>query len=304
VEYRDYYQVLGVPRNATAKEIKQAYHRLARQYHPDRNSSPDAEEKFKLINEAYQVLSDPEKRRRYDLLDSNYQTWQRSGRGDFDWSRWTRAAGQPGYADADPGGIFSEFFRAIFGEDIPVRPTRGATKRPIDGRDREMTVTISLAEAYAGTTRQINLPDGRTFTARIPKGAKTGTKVRFAGQGESGFAGGKAGSLYIIVDVQDHPVFERRGSDLYMDIEVPLYTAVLGGDVRVPTLGGDVKLKIPRGTQSGRTIRLHGRGMPNLREENTYGDLYARMLIQIPEHLSTEEEELFQRLADLRPDYK
>jgi curved DNA-binding protein len=305
VEFRDYYQVLGVSRNATPKEIKQAYHRLARQYHPDRNSSPDAEEKFKLINEAYQVLSDPEKRRRYDQLDSNYQTWQRSGRrGDFDWSRWTHGAGQPGYADMDPGGIFSEFFRAIFGEDIPVRPARGAAKRPIEGRDREMTVTISLEEAYEGTTRQIDLPDGRSFTARIPKGAKTGTKVRFAGQGESGFAGGKAGSLYIIINVQDHPIFERRGSDLYMDIQVPLYTAVLGGDVRVTTLAGDVKLKIPRGTQSGRTIRLHGRGMPNLHQENSYGDLYARVLIQIPEYLSAEEEEHFRQLAKLRPDFK
>lgn len=305
MEYQDYYQVLGVSRNATEKEIKHAYRKLARQYHPDLNSDPEAEERFKRVNEAYEVLSDADKRQRYDALDSNYQTWRRSGgKTDFDWSRWTQSSRPPSRVDYDTsGGVFSEFFRAIFGDSGKRSHETFSTKQPINGRDVEAEVTITLEEAYHGTTRQIDRPHGRSFTARIPQGARTGTRVRFAGQGESGFAGGKPGSLYLTINVSEHPIFERRDDDLYMDVEVPLYRAVLGGEVRIPTLSGDVKLKIPPGTQSGKTIRLKERGMPRLQQEDHYGDLYARVLIQIPTDLSEEEQELFERLAELRPDF-
>jgi curved DNA-binding protein len=310
VEYRDYYQILGVPRTASPKDIRQAYHKLARQYHPDLNSSPQAEEQFKRINEAYQVLSDDDKRARYDQLSSSYQSWRQGGeREDFDWARWTQAqtagrqAPRPEVDEAASagGGFFSDFFRAIFGDAgaSPRRETRTSSKIPLPGRDYEVDVAISLEEAYHGSTRQVTRPDGKVFTARLPKGAKTGTQVRFAGQGEMGFGGGQAGSLYVKINVNEHPKYERRGDDLYMDLEVPLYTAVLGGEVRVATLGGDVKLKIPAGAQSGKHIRLQGRGMPILKEETLHGDLYARVLIQIPHPLSADERELFEQLAAL-----
>jgi len=306
MRYQNYYEVLGVSRGAAEKEIKQAYRKLARQYHPDLNHEPHAEEHFKAINEAYEVLSDTDKRRRYDALASNYQAWQTAGRrGDFDWSRWTQNTGTQVDESEAGGGVFSDFFRAIFGDGGSRRTQQQSfsDKQPINGRDREVEVTISLEEAYNGTTRQITQAHGRSFTARIPRGAKSGTKVRFADQGEPGFAGGKTGSLFLNIEVEDHPIFERRDNDLYIDMGVPLYAAVLGGDVRIPTLSGDVKLKVPPGTQSGKTIRLKDRGMPDLRDDSKLGDLYARVLIQIPTELSEEEHELFERLAEFRPDF-
>ena len=308
VEYRDYYKVLGVTRSATDREIKQAYRKLARQYHPDLNDGADAEDRFKEVTEAYEVLSDPDKRSRFDSLTSNYYRWQRSGsRSDFDWSSWSssqQTTSRSRTTETDSGGVFSDFFRSVFGDSgrrEPASPYGGKT--PIHGQDEELEVTISLEESYSGTTRQVDRPQGKSFTARIPQGAKTGTKVRFAGQGGMGFAGGDSGSLYLVINVQDHDIFERRGDDLYMDVDVPLYAAVLGGDVRIPTLAGDVKLKIPNGTQSGKMIRLRDRGMPRLRDSREFGDLYARVLIQVPENLNEEEYELFERLADIRPNF-
>jgi len=311
MEYRDYYQLLGVARNATDKDIKHAYRQLARQYHPDVNDTPEANQRFQHINEAYEVLSDADKRRRYDALDQNYQTWksrntqQRKAR-DFDWSAWTTRETYVEQAPQQPsgGGMFSDFFRAVFGENRQQEERSQnpyPNKDPIHGRDQELDITVTLKEAYKGTTRQINRSHGRSFTARIPKGAKDGTRVRFAGQGESGFAGGESGSLYLNITVEEHPIFERRGDDLYMDIDVPLYTAILGGEVRIPTLDGALKLKIPAETQSGKLIRLKGRGMPVLRDERQSGDLYARTLIQIPTDLTDEERELFEHLAFFRP---
>ena len=307
MKYQNYYQLLGITRDASEKEIKQAYRRLARQYHPDVNHGADAEERFKEINEAYEVLSDSDKRQRYDVLDNNYQAWQRSGaRSDFDWSSWTQSQRTAAPVDEEPaGGVFSDFFRAIFGDGGGRRTSAQqnfANKQAIPGRDKEIDVYITLEEAYTGTTRQIE-HTGHAFTARIPGGAKTGTRVRFAGQGERGFAGGKPGSLFVNIQVEDHPVFDRLGDDLYMDIEVSVYKAVLGGDVRIPTPGGDVKLKIPPGTQSGRTIRLKERGMPLLREDHLYGDLFARVLIIIPDDLNDEEIDLFEQLSHLRPNF-
>lgn len=308
MKYQDYYKILGVDRSATDKEIKKAYRDLARRYHPDLNPGDEkASNKFKEINEAYEVLSDPDKRSRYDTLGSN---WDQAG-GGFDWASWAQSTGNANNRrsrstrfeyDTDPGGMFSEFFTSIFGEQGrgPTAQT-STSKRPIRGQDTELEVSISLEEAYHGTTRQITRGSSQ-FTAHIPKGAKTGTKVRFANQGERGFAGGTRGDLYLIIVVEDHPVYERKGDDLYQDLKVPLYTGVLGGEVDLTTLAGEIRLRIPEGTQSGQLIRLSGKGMPDIRKKDNFGDLFVRILIQIPTHLSGTELELFERLRDLRPD--
>ncbi len=309
MEYPDYYRVLGVDRNASLKDIRKAYRRLARQYHPDVNpGDKQAEEKFKQINEAYEVLSDEEKRRKYDQLGQSYQQWQRMGGrpGGFDWSSWM--SGQPGgfrveFVDTEesPGDLFSEFFRSIFGGmGTPHTSTRRASRQAIRGQDLEVVTHISLEDAYRGTERVV-LVGGRQLTVKIPPGARDGTRVRLRGKGEPGYAGGQPGDLDVIVKVTEHPTFKREGDDLYLDLKVPLYTAVLGGTMQVPTLGGTVSLNIKPGTQSGQTIRLRGKGMPKLRQPGEYGDLFARVLIQVPTDLSSEERTLFERLRALRP---
>jgi curved DNA-binding protein len=296
MDYKDYYQVLGVSRNADEKEIKSAYRKLALKYHPDKN--PDSEEHFKEINEAYEVLGDPEKRSKYDRLGSSYRTWERAGRapGGFDWSQWS--TGAPGgvrvemgdFGDLFGGGGFSDFFNAIFG--------MGAQSQPRSrGRDLVQPITISLVEAYSGTTRTFSR-NGRKLEVNIPAGAKTGTRVRVSGEGER--SAGRPGDLYLKVRVQDMPGIERRGDDLHMEVETDLYTAILGGEVEVNTLGGPVMLKIPAGSQPGRTFRLRGRGMPNLRNPTQHGDLLAKLNITLPKKLSKEERKLFEQLSKLR----
>jgi curved DNA-binding protein len=311
MDYPDYYKVLGVERKASEKDIRKAFRKLARKYHPDVNpGDADAEDKFKQINEAYEVLSDAEKRRKYDQLGSSFQQWQQMGGqpGGFDWSDWV-SGGQPGgfrveYMDADMGGgagdLFSDFFRNIFG-GMSSRGERQRTssRAPIRGQDYEVTANITLEDAVLGTTRTVQM-GSRSLTVKIPPGAREGTRVRLREQGERGFAGGPAGDLHVIVHVLDHPVFRREGDDLHLDLKVPLYTAILGGTVEVPTLAGDVALRIQPGTQSGKSIRLRGKGMPVLRHPDTRGDLYAHILVQIPTDLTDEEKRLFEKLRALR----
>jgi curved DNA-binding protein len=313
MEYKDYYQTLGVSRDADEKEIKRAYRRLARQWHPDVNPGNDeAEERFKDINEAYEVLADPEKRRKYDQLGADWRRWQQaSGRpGGFDWSRWTTDPGEGGqrvhvrYSTPEDiedlfggGSPFSDFFSQIFGGmgggatpggyDYRVRPQRG--------QDFEQEVEVSLREAYQGTTRTLQ-KDGRHLEVKIPAGSRTGTRIRMAGEGGPGDGGGETGDLYLRVKVAPDPQFERRDGDLYVTVPVDLYTAILGGQVRVPTLSGPVMLSIPAGTQNGRVFRLRGKGMPSLRQEDLYGDLYAKVDIQVPTQLTSRQRELFEEL--------
>lgn len=303
MEYQDYYKILGVPRDADEATIKQAYRRLARQYHPDLNDSPQAEETFKKINEAYQVLSDAEKRQRYDNLSSTYNAWQRSGKKqDFDWDSWSsKTRRQP--EEESSGASVSDFFRAFFGVG-EAQKRHAHPKAPINGRDQELDINITLEEAYHGTSRLIRKDDASTYSAVIPRGVKDGDKITFRGHGGMGFAGGRDGDLYITINVNEHPTFKRKAhvpDNLYMDLPVPLYTAILGGFVRLMTLDGEVKkLNIPPETQTGRSIRLQGYGMPVPETHNQFGDLYVRVLVQIPTNLSREERELFQHLADIR----
>jgi curved DNA-binding protein len=315
MEYKDYYKILGVNRNAEEKEIKKAYRKLARQYHPDVNPGDKAaEEHFKDINEAYEVLSDPEKRQKYDQLGSSWQQWQRMGRdpSGFDWSQWSSGA-QPGgvrveYRDlGDLGDLFgsgfSDFFQSIFGGMGAPRTgwTETRQARPRRGQDYTQPVEITLEEAFLGTARMIQ-KDGRRLEVKIPPGVRTGSKVRVAGEGGPGIGEGTTGDLYLEVKVLPHSIFEREGDNLRCEVSVNLYTVVLGGEIKVPTLSGDVMLKIPPETQGGRAFRLRGKGMPNLRDPKRHGDLYARLSIQIPQKLSQREKELFRELASLRQD--
>ena len=319
MEYKDYYKTLGITRTSTKDEIKRAYRQLALKYHPDRNpDNKHAEEKFKEINEAYQVLSDPEKRARYEQLGDSYSQWQRTGRspGSFNWEEWVTPSQGPGGVRVEMGdledilgmsglGGFSEFFQRIFG-NFGARAAQGqpntATGRPSRSsppRTRpsyEQPVTIGLFEAYQGTSRRIEV-DGRKLEIKIPPGAKTNTKIRvsevISGQN------GQRGDFYLIVKVADDPRFERKGNNLYTEIAIDLYTAVLGGEITIPTLSGDVVLSIPAGTQSEQMFRLSGQGMPQIKDPNIFGDLYVKVIVKIPRELTPQERKLFKELSVL-----
>ncbi len=302
MEFKDYYKILGVDKNATEKEIRNAYRRLARKLHPDVNPDKAAQEKFKEVNEAYEVLSDPAKRRKYDTLGANWQQYEQyqraGGQGPFQWGSGGtqyRIFTQEDLGDlfGDLGG-FSDFFRTVFGGDFVRTQTR-----PQRGQDLEQTLEITLEEAYRGTTRILQ-KDGRRLEIKIPPGVKTGSKIRYAGEGYPSPNGGSPGDLFLRIQIAPHPTFERDGDDLRCEVPVDLYTALLGGEVTIPTLKGQVVLKIPPETQAGKTFRLAGQGMPRLNAPNTFGDLYVKVRIVLPEHLTREERELFIKLAAMR----
>jgi DnaJ-class molecular chaperone len=338
MEYKDYYQILNVPRTATQDDIKKAYRKLARQFHPDNNpGNKQAEAKFKEINEANEVLSDPQMRQKYDTLGSQWSAYQQGGPGGgFDWSQWTTATYNANDLNnlndlfgGDGSGGFSDFFTQIFGNmgrggttqrrSTTVRssqhvPPQGRPQgRPQRGRDYEQPVSISLRDAYHGTTLTLQMPsvppgpggagvrqDGQKIEVKIPAGVKTGAHVRVAEQGERGFEGGPAGDLHLVVTVQPDPHFERDGDDLKTEAPVDLYTLILGGEATIKTLGGNVNLKIPPETQPGRVFRLRGQGMPTLRKPGQPGDLLVKVQARLPHPLSAEERKLFEQLAKLR----
>jgi curved DNA-binding protein len=313
MNYTDYYKLLGVDKNADEKEIKRAYRRLARKFHPDVNpGDPSAQERFKEINEAYEVLGDAEKRAKYDRFGASWQQYQRRG-GDpsgFDWSRWT-GGGFPGGTRVEFGGDlgdlfggssggFSDFFNALFG-DMGRRSGGFSQRERVNRRsqDLEQPVQITLEEAFQGARRLLE-KNGRRLDIKIPRGVKTGARIRVAGEGGPGGAGMPSGDLYLKVTVAPHAVFTRDGDDLHREIELDLYTAILGGEVSVATLDGHLTLKIPPETQSGRTFRLRGKGMPKLKKPEQRGDLYVKVLVQLPQELSEREKQLFRELADMR----
>ncbi|HVN55612.1 MAG TPA: J domain-containing protein [Anaerolineaceae bacterium] len=314
MEYKDYYKVLGVERGAKDTDIKKAYRKLALKHHPDRNQgNKEAEEKFKEINEAYQVLSDPEKRARYDQLGESYNRWQQGGGapGGFNWEDWfVQNQGDAGGTRVDVGNLddlfgggFSDFFDQIFGgiggrsaqtrRQTSTRTARGQKAQPALGY--QQPVQISFNEAYRGTERTLQLDD-RRLEVKIPAGSKTGTKVRVPGAAPAG-PDGKPTDLYLVIEVVPDSRFEVKGEDVYTDASIDLYTAVLGGQATVTTPGGNVILTIPAGTQPGQTFRLAGRGMPHLKDPKKNGDLYVRVKVQIPRHLSPEQKSLFEELS-------
>lgn len=307
MEYKDYYKILGVDKKADAGEIKSAYRKLAMQYHPDRNpEDKQAEEKFKEINEAYQVLGDEEKRSHYDRLGSAYNTWQRggagAGAGGFDWSQWGAGGGPGGvrveYVDGLEdlfGGGFSDFFTQIFGgmggfggqQGQPGRGRGAFRQKP---QVHEVEMLISLFEAYSGSTRNIKINE-RRFEVKVPKGADNGTKLRLKGAGPQG------DDVHLVMKVSPDPRFERKGNRLNTDVEIDLFTAVLGGEVKVPTFSGEGMLKIPAGTQPGQTFRLKGRGMPDLKDKGQ-GDLYVTVQVHLPDKLTGEQRRLLEKLKE------
>jgi curved DNA-binding protein len=318
VEFKDYYATLGVPKTATDKEMKAAYRKLARKHHPDVNpGDPSAETKFKELNEAYEVLGDPEKRRKYDELGANWKQYEQQGAGGYGpfggggGGAWNvnMGGGRPmtqeemeemfgGGAGGDP---FSDFFNTFFGGGGSGGDQR-RTHRPRHrkGRDLEQEVDLTLEEAFAGTTRRVAIKlagDTRTVDVRIPAGVKDGARVRSAGQGESGAQGGASGDLFLRVRVLPHQAFERRGQDLHTKVAVPVATAALGGEVAVPTVSGStLRLKIPELTQNGQVFRLRGHGMPTIGKTDERGDLYATVEIAMPKTLSEQERKLWEEL--------
>ena len=309
---RDYYTVLGVSRSASEKDIKTAYRKLARKHHPDVNPGDNkSEAQFKEIGEAYSVLSDPEKRKKYDRWGHDWEKIEqaqaaganvrgRPGSTSYTWN--SAGGGAPGsynFESEDLGGLFEQLFGRAAGGRTRVRSA------PRKGKDLEQPVEITLEEAFNGTQRTFSIQDSqsgeiRTVEVKIPAGATEGLRVRIAGKGEPGLGGAAAGDLYLIVSVKPHPLFERDGDDLRVKVPTPLYTALLGGEVMVPTpKGSQLALKVPPETANGQRIRLAGQGMPHLNGSGR-GDLFAEVTVQLPKNLTSREKDLFAELARAR----
>ncbi len=293
MEYKDYYKILGVDRKASEEDIRKAYRKLAKQYHPDYNpNNKQAEERFKEINEAYEVLSDAKKRAHYDRLGADYSQWQSRGApGDFNWGEYS---GFPGGARVNIddlndmfGGGFSDFFQTLFG----MGGRRQSARTQPQGYQQELDIT--LEEAYKGATRVIS-SGGKQKRVRIPAGVRTGSKVRVAGAAPDGL------DLYLIVQVADDPRFERRGNDLYTSAVIDVFTAILGGEAEVETFDGKIKLNIPPGTQPEQVFRLAGRGMPHVRDPKSKGDLFVKIKVQIPKYLSSKQRELLEEASKIK----
>ena len=306
VDYKDYYNILGVGKKATTDDIKKAYRKLARKYHPDANpGNPEAEEKFKEIGEAYEVLKDPQKRQRYDQLGANWKQYANTGWPGGGQSYTYDFGGGKGFSFENMGGGFSDFFEMFFGSGADQRFSGfdfrqdfggGGARAPQKGQDMQSSMKISLGEAYTGTQRSIRLQkEGKTRTVnvKIPAGIKDGGKIRLAGQGGSSPMGGAAGDLYIVINITGHKLFRRKGSDLYIEIPVSMKEAYMGGKIDIPTFDGKVDMRLPAKTQSGRTLRLKGKGMPGLRGESR-GDLYVKIQIVFPEKLDKKKKKQFE----------
>jgi curved DNA-binding protein len=314
MEYKDYYKILGVDKKATKAEIKKKYRKLAQKYHPDRN--PDnkaAEEKFKEISEANEVLSNDEKRAKYDQLGSNWNQYQHAGAGGFDFSQWARQGGgkqyRTSYEGAFGGGGFSDFFESFFGGSFSQqgfsgsgfggRQGRRTGYRQMKGRDYEAQLQLNLTDAYHGTATVLNV-DGEKIKVSIKPGVKDGQKLRVKGKGGNSPTGGESGDLILKIKVVNNTGFTVNGNDLHMNQNVDLYTALLGGKVTINTLKGPITITIPKETQNGKVLRLKKLGMPVYGKNETFGDLYVRINIQLPTHLSAEETALVKQLAKMR----
>jgi curved DNA-binding protein len=301
VGFRDYYETLGVARTASDEEVRSAYRRLAREYHPDVNREPGAEDRFKEVSEAYEVLRDPEKRERYDRLGPRWKTGE-------DVSGAAGRGGGPGggfgdYGDVrvdfgggfgpGGGGGFSDFFESLFGGRGGGRRTGGFDGFSTRGGDVEATIDITLEEAARGGRRRIALTDGREYEIEIPVGVREGQRIRLAGEGAAGPGGGPPGDLYLRVELRPHPRFRREGDDLHMQLPVAPWEATLGASISIQTLDGRARVRVPAGSSCGRRLRLRGQGIP------PDGDLYATVSIEVPKELDQEQRELWERLAEV-----
>ena len=310
MDYKDYYKALGVEKTATAEQIKKAYRKLARQHHPDVNPNDQgAEQRFKELNEANEVLSDPEKRKKYDQLGADYQRYQQqpgggAGRGGqpgggFDWGQYTQGQGQGGGGGSPfgEGEDFSDFFGSLFGNMGGGRTGGG---RPGAGPDYQAELELGLEEAYHGGPRTITV-NGKNLRLTIAPGVADGQTIRLRDQGGPGRHGGPNGSLLITFHIRPDARYARTGDDLTQDVPVSLYKALLGGEQTVATLSGPVKIKLKPETQNGTRLRLRSKGFPVYKKEGQFGDLYLRLNLALPQHLTEQEKELIQQLAALRP---
>jgi len=310
MEFKDYYKALGVSKTATGKEIKQAFRKLARKLHPDVNpGDPSTEARFKEINEAYEVLGDSDKRRKYDELGSNWRQYEQQAQSAGRGGGWRVDMGGGGFrtmnqdemrdafGGADP---FSDFFNVFFGGGAGPRTAQRQARR--QGRDLEHPLELTLEEVFTGITRRLSIEregGSRTVDVRIPAGVRHGSRVRVAGEGEPGGDGAAAGSLLLVIQIRPHDHFERRGDDLYVKVPIDVTTAVLGGEADVPSpVGPPARLKIPEGTTPGQRFRLKARGMPTARAAQR-GDLYATIEIRVPRQLTAEQREHYEALRRL-----
>jgi curved DNA-binding protein len=328
VDFKDYYTTLGVSKTATDKEIKQAFRKLARKYHPDVNpGDKGAEARFKEVNEANEVLSDPDKRKKYDELGANWRAYENAppganpyaGGSPFGGGSWSTRGGGSGYrtmsqeevAEMFGGGDdspFSDFFKTFFGGMDPEEAAGGtrsrARARNRKGQDVEHPFELDLEDAIRGSVHKLQLRhDGqaRTVEVRIPAGVTDGSRVRVSGEGGRGAGGGASGDLYLRVQLKPHPVFDVKGRDVYTRARVPVPTAVLGGEVDVVTPDArTLRLKLPAGTQSGQRFRLRGHGMPNVGKPDERGDLYANVEVEIPRTLTDEEKKHYEALREVQ----
>ena len=334
MNYKDYYAVLGVPKDAAAKDIKSAYRKLARKWHPDANPNDvkKAEEKFKEISEAYEVLGDADKRQKYDALGSDWSRAAQQAEAQRRYRTSQEPSGSPfGSAsfanDGGPSG-FSDFFELFF-SGIGRRPqTPAAGTFAQRGSDLETSLELTLREAYAGGAKSVTLQieencprcggsglvnqqvcpqchatgrvlQTRKFDVTVPKGVRDGQRIRLAGQGGRGIGGGPNGDLYLVAHIGPDPAFERKGDDLYVDLSIPFYDLVIGAEVTVPTMSGPVTMTVPPETQNNKMLRLAGKGMPKVRG-GSYGDQYVRLIGMLPTDLSERERKLYRELATLR----
>jgi curved DNA-binding protein len=305
MEFKDYYKILGVDKNATKDDIKKVFRRLAKKYHPDKNPGDKAsEEKFKEVTEANEVLSDPEKRKKYDQLGSNWKQYQNAGAESSSRYRNYQSGNQGGGA-AFSGNIdelfgnvggFSDFFESFFGG----RTNDTRQSRPRRGKDYEASLSISLEEAHHGTEKEFIL-DGKKIRIKITPGIEQGKKLRLKNQGSTGSAGGEKGDLYITIKIDDHTQFKRDGNDLYCNLDIDLFTAMLGGKKTLKTLDGKtINVNIPPETDSGSTLRIKEMGMHFPGNTNSRGDLFVKVNVKLPKHLSNKEIELFKELSLIR----
>ncbi len=314
MDYKDYYKILGVSKNASQDEIKKAYRKLAVKYHPDKTQGDiKSEDRFKEIGEAYEVLKDPEKRKKYDQLGANWKQYENAGYGGggggFDYSQFGGQAPGGGsfYYEGDmedifgdSGGGFSDFFNAFFsGRGGAQSGFSGRQQQPRKGQDLQAEMEISLHEAYHGTSRILEV-GGKKLRVNIKPGSYDGLELRIKGKGAPGSGGGPSGDIYIKIKVQPDNQYKIDGSNLTLKTDVDLYTAVLGGKTEINTLTGKLNVPVPKGSQNGSKLRLKGKGMPVYNRPGVYGDLFVQLNVVIPKNLSTEETELFEKLKELR----